>query len=141
MVDDPQQAKVLVPRRMFRGIRRFDRLFRLLLSEGDRVPEIRDTLGAALTSQSEPLPRKDHPTTVMLLAAWGGYHFFGLVPAPRLRGVPMTTSSRSWPRRRAAGCRSSSSSRRRRVRSRSGSGSPTGAAGLSSPGAHRLTWI
>lgn len=83
----PRSIREFVLRRALRAIRRFDRLFRLIISEGDRVPELRDVIGSALTDLGQSLSWKEHPTEVLLLSALGGYHFFGLVQAQPFQGA------------------------------------------------------
>lgn len=84
---DQRLVREVVLQRMLRAIRRFDRLFRLILSEGDRIPELRDVIGTALAGLGRSLTWKEHPTEVLLLSALGGYHFFGLVQAQPFQGA------------------------------------------------------
>ncbi|WP_264024593.1 TetR/AcrR family transcriptional regulator [Mycolicibacterium pyrenivorans] len=84
---DAHEVREVVLQRMLRAIQRFDRLFRLILSEGDRIPELRDVIGTALAGLGESLTWKEHPTEVLLLSALGGYHFFGLVQAQPFQGA------------------------------------------------------
>src|SRR4051794_960188 len=58
-VDAPPQQQLRGREPALRDIRRFDRLFRLLLREGDRVPEVRDTIAAALQGPGEQLSWRD----------------------------------------------------------------------------------
>lgn len=85
--DDQRLVREVVLQRMLRAIRRFDRLFRLILSEGDRIPELRDVIGTALAGLGESLTWQEHPAEVLLLSALGGYHFFGLVQAQPFQGA------------------------------------------------------
>lgn len=74
---DQRLVREAVLQRMLRAIRRFDRLFRLILNEGDRIPELREVIGTALSGLGQSLTWKEHPAEVLLLAALGGYHFSG----------------------------------------------------------------
>lgn len=87
VADDPMASRVLGLELALRDIRRFDRLFRLLLSEGDRVPELRETITAALTPPQELLTWEDDPTTVLSIAALAGYHFASLLQGRPFQGV------------------------------------------------------
>lgn len=87
VADDPMASRVLGLELALRDIRRFDRLFRLLLSEGDRVPELRETVTAALTPPKELLTWEDDPTTVLSIAALAGYHFASLLQGRPFQGV------------------------------------------------------
>lgn len=71
-----------------RDIRRFDRLLRLALVDGDRVPEVRGALTAALQASGEQLSWADDPATVVRLAALGGYHVLSLVQGRPFQGAP-----------------------------------------------------
>ncbi|MCV7001157.1 TetR/AcrR family transcriptional regulator [Mycolicibacterium alvei] len=84
---DQRLVREAVLQRMLRAIRRFDRLFRLILNEGDRIPELREVIGTALSGLGQSLTWKEHPAEVLLLAALGGYHFFGLVQAQPFQGA------------------------------------------------------
>jgi AcrR family transcriptional regulator len=71
-----------------RDLRRFDRLLRLALTEGDRVPELREVISTALQGPGEQLSWADDPTTVVRLAALGGYHLFSLAQGRPFQGAP-----------------------------------------------------
>ena len=70
-----------------RDIRRFDRLLRLVLTEGERVPELRDAISTALRGPGEQLSWDEAPMVVVALAALGGYHLFSLVQGRAFQGV------------------------------------------------------
>lgn len=83
----PHEVREVVLQRMLRAIQRFDRLFRLILSEGDRIPELRNVIGTAFAGLGQSLTWNEYPTEVLLLSALGGYHFFGLVQAQPFQGA------------------------------------------------------
>lgn len=85
--DDPLAQEVLGLELALRDIRRFDRLFRLVLTDGDRVPELRATITAALAPPSELLTWEDDPTTVLSIAALAGHHFASLLQGRPFQGV------------------------------------------------------
>lgn len=70
-----------------RDIRRFDRLFRLMMNEGDRVPAVAEAVTNALRGPSARLPWKEMPNFVVAMAALGGYHFFGLLQGGPFQGI------------------------------------------------------
>ncbi|MET0903947.1 MAG: TetR/AcrR family transcriptional regulator [Acidimicrobiales bacterium] len=86
--EDPHEQRVLGLQLALRDVRRFDRLMRLALAEGERVPGLRDTITAALQSSSPALPWEEKPTTVITLAALSGYHFSSLMQGRPFQGMP-----------------------------------------------------
>ena len=84
--DDPQD-RALGFELALRDIRRFDRLFRLVMTEGDRVPELREAITAALEGPGRQLSWDEDPTVVLSLAALGGYHLFSLLQGHPFQGV------------------------------------------------------
>lgn len=85
--DGSLSSRVLGLELALQDIRRFDRLFRLVLTDGDRVPELRETVTAALTPPSDLLTWEDDPTTVLSIAALAGYHFASLLQGRPFQGV------------------------------------------------------
>ena len=63
---------------ILRDLRRFDRLLRLSLHEGERVPEVRDAIGAALRSTGADA-WIDDPVATVSVAALLGFHLFGML--------------------------------------------------------------
>lgn len=78
VADDAQQQFVVVAQQTLRDLRRFDRLFHLFLTEGDRVPEVRDAISLALQG-SGAVSWGDEPELVVSIAALLGYHLFELL--------------------------------------------------------------
>jgi AcrR family transcriptional regulator len=86
-VDDPEEQRAAMLDLMLRGIRRFDRLFRLMVTEGDRVPAISEAITKALQGPTGRLVWEENPHLVVAIAALGGYHVFGLVQGGPFQGV------------------------------------------------------
>ena len=74
--------------RVLAALRRFDRLLRLVLVEGERVPELRELVTDALQGPGEQVSWADSPQTVLRLAALGGYHLFSTVQGRPFQGAP-----------------------------------------------------
>ena len=83
-VDDPvgELAAVLA------ALRQFDRILRLVLAEGDRVPELREVAVTALQGPGEQLSWEDSPLTVLRVAALAGYHVFSTVQGRPFQDAP-----------------------------------------------------
>lgn len=64
---------------MFRDIHRFDRLFRLMLNEGDRVPELREAIWSALQPPGSKRIHGEDAVYTVAVAALGGYHLFSMM--------------------------------------------------------------
>jgi AcrR family transcriptional regulator len=62
-------------KRVLRDLDRFDRLFRLMIVEGERLPEVREALMTALEG-SEAVSWVGDPSRVAWIAALFGYHVF-----------------------------------------------------------------
>ncbi len=76
--DDPRKQFSTIAEQTLRDLRRFDRLLRLMLTEGDRVPEIQDAMMTALPGWGAG-SWADRPSTVVTIAALIGYHISDLV--------------------------------------------------------------
>jgi AcrR family transcriptional regulator len=86
--DDPHEQRVRALERHLVDIRRFDRLFRLMLTEGDRLPDLRATFAKAL-GFGEGRPAWDAEVDeVVVVAALAGYHYLGLMQGRPFQGVP-----------------------------------------------------
>jgi AcrR family transcriptional regulator len=70
------------------ALRRFDRLFRLVLTEGDRVPELREIVLAAVQGPGRRVSWAQSPRTVVRLAALAGYHVFTNLQGRPFQGAP-----------------------------------------------------
>ena len=85
--DDPVERRLRSYRQRLHDLRECDRLFRLMLNEGDRVPELREAVWAALR-----VPVKDKPETGDVIeaiaeSALGGYHLFSIMQGRPYNGV------------------------------------------------------
>lgn len=69
-------------------IRRFDRLLRLAMTDGDRVPQVREAITAALKGPGDQVQWEDQPELVVALAALGGYHVMSLVQGRPFQDMP-----------------------------------------------------
>ncbi|MET0726813.1 MAG: helix-turn-helix domain-containing protein [Acidimicrobiales bacterium] len=87
VVEDPLEQRVIGLEQALSYIRRFDRLFRLMLTEGDRVPELQDAITTALGAPGEELSWEESPTAVVTIAALGGYHLLSLMQGRPFQGV------------------------------------------------------
>lgn len=71
-----------------RDIRRFDRVVRLALLDGERVPQVREAVASALAGQRGRVRWEDDPELVVVLAALGGYHLLSLAQGGPFQGMP-----------------------------------------------------
>lgn len=71
-VDDPVEEELRTLRLLLDDIRRFGRLSRLLVTEGERVPEVGDAVTSAL-ERSGRLSWRENPDLVLRAAALMGY--------------------------------------------------------------------
>lgn len=86
-VDDPMERRLGVFEQMLKDIRRFDRLFRLMLNEGDRVPELREAIWSAVYRPVPGTPGEEDAVDAVAMAALGGYHLFSLMQGRPFNGV------------------------------------------------------
>lgn len=84
---DPAERRRHVYEQMLGYIRRFDRLFRLMLNEGDRVPELREAIWAAVYRPVSVTPSEEEAIDAVAMAALGGYHLFSLMQGRPFNGV------------------------------------------------------
>ena len=85
---DPHESKAQWLERSLVDIRRFDRVFRLMLTEGDRLPDLRGTLARALGFDGPEPAWDDDLEGVVAVAALAGYHYLGLLQGRPFQGVP-----------------------------------------------------
>jgi AcrR family transcriptional regulator len=76
-VDDPRPARAHELGCWLQDIQRFHRLFRLLLSDGDRFPEVREAIAAARPAAFEGPRAERDATDVVATAALLGYQLLG----------------------------------------------------------------
>ena len=84
---DPSERRRQVYEQTLRDIRRFDRLFRLMLNEGDRVPELRKAIWAAVQQPVTDAPQEEDVVAAVAMAALGGYHLFSMMQGRPFNGV------------------------------------------------------
>jgi AcrR family transcriptional regulator len=84
---DPAERRLRDYRQRLHDMRRCDRLFRLMLNEGDRVPELREAVWAALRVPVQGEPDPGDVITAVAEAAIGGYHLFSLMQGRPYNGV------------------------------------------------------
>lgn len=75
---DPRSQFTVSAEQTLRDLRRFDRLFRLMLTDGDRVPDVRNAITTALRG-SGAVGWADDPVVMTTVAALLGYHVFGMI--------------------------------------------------------------
>jgi AcrR family transcriptional regulator len=86
-VTDPHAGTVEWLERSLVDIARFDRLFRLMLTEGDRLPDLRATFASALGFDSPTPSWSADVDGVVAVAALAGYHYLGLLQGRPFQGV------------------------------------------------------
>lgn len=84
---DPVEHRLRTYDQLLHDLRRFDRLFRLMLNEGDRVPELRTAIWAALARPVLADPRGQDVVDAIAVAALGGYHLFSTMQGHPFNGV------------------------------------------------------
>jgi AcrR family transcriptional regulator len=85
--DDPVERRLRAYRQRLHDMRQADRLFRLMLNEGDRVPELREAVWAALRVRVKTRSRTDDVIEAMAESAIGGYHLFSIMQGQPFNGV------------------------------------------------------
>lgn len=88
-LSDPAERQAQRFRHTLQDIQRFDRLFRLMLNDGERVPELAD---AVWTAVRQPVERhaesEEDELDAIALASLGGYHLFSLMQGRPFDGIP-----------------------------------------------------
>jgi len=86
-VADPVERRMQIYEQMLRDFRRFDRMFRLMLNQGDRAPELREAIWAAVHRPVKGTPKEAEAEDAIAMAALGGYHLFSLMQGRPFNGV------------------------------------------------------
>jgi AcrR family transcriptional regulator len=73
---DPARRRKQLYRQTLLDFRRFDRLVRLMLTEGGRVPHLRKAIWTALQRPVKSRPTDSEVVEAIAMAALGGYHLF-----------------------------------------------------------------
>lgn len=85
--EDPRDQMVLAAKLTLSNIRRFEQVFRFLQVEGDRIPDLREKVTAALYGSGALGDWVHDPTRLVTIAALAGYHLFQQVDDSSLRSV------------------------------------------------------
>jgi AcrR family transcriptional regulator len=86
---DPVERQVQRFRQALQDIERFDRLFRLMLNDGARVPELADAVWTAVGRRVETRATSEEDVLdAIALTSLGGYHLFSLMQGRPFNGVP-----------------------------------------------------
>ena len=88
-IKNPSRARRSRLKEVFEYVRQFDPLIRLMLTDGHRVPEVRDAIATAMQSAGEQLSWEEHPELTVCLTAIGGYHVFSEVQGRAFQGVTL----------------------------------------------------
>jgi AcrR family transcriptional regulator len=86
-VPDPLERSAKVYKQMLDDLRRFDRLFGLMLSQGDRVPELREAIRAAVQPRETDATPEEQAVHAVSMAALGGYHLFTIMQGHPFDGI------------------------------------------------------
>ena len=86
--NDTAAGRLAGTRRILEDIRRFDRLIKLALADGDRLPGLRTTITNALQRGRPGVGWDDDPAVALVIAAVGGYHLFSLVQGRPFEEIP-----------------------------------------------------
>ena len=86
--NDTAEGRLAGTRRILEDIRRFDRLIKLALADGDRLPGLRTTITNALRRGRPGVGWDDDPAVALAIAAVGGYHLFSLVQGRPFEDIP-----------------------------------------------------
>jgi AcrR family transcriptional regulator len=87
-VSDALERRKQRYRQMLQNVRRFDRLFRLMLNEGDRVPELAEAIWAAVQRPIQGDPGRDESVLdAIAMTSIGGYHLFSLMQGRPFNGI------------------------------------------------------
>lgn len=87
-LDDVEDERIAGLARALGYIRRYDRLFRLMVTEGDRVPALRQAIAEALRGSGQGVDWDDGPEVALALAALAGYHVFSLMQGRPFEDIP-----------------------------------------------------
>ncbi len=88
-LSDPVERQVQRFSQALQDIQRFDRLLRLMLNDGARVPELSDAVWTAVGQGAERRATTDGDVfEAIALTSLGGYHVFSLMQGRPFNGVP-----------------------------------------------------
>jgi AcrR family transcriptional regulator len=85
--DDPRERSAQIYQQILHDLRGFERLFRLMINEGDRVPELRQAIWSAVQRPIRQPPQHEDVVEAIAMAALGGYHLFSMMQGRPFNGV------------------------------------------------------
>jgi AcrR family transcriptional regulator len=87
-IDDPFERQVERFRQALNEIQRYERLFRLMLNDGHRVPELAQAIWSAVRRPIERDPDDEESVLeAIALTSLGGYHLFSLMQGRPYNGI------------------------------------------------------
>jgi hypothetical protein len=86
-VEDRRDRRLKVYSQTLDDLGRFDRIFGLMLIQGDRVPELQESVQAAVQPDEPALGEGEQAAHVVAMAALGGYHLFSIMQGRPFHGV------------------------------------------------------
>jgi AcrR family transcriptional regulator len=84
---DPAARALAAYAQRLHDLRRFDRLFRLMLTDGDRVPQLRQAIWTVLAVPVKATIDEEDVVEAVAEAALGGYHLFSIMQGRPYNGV------------------------------------------------------
>jgi AcrR family transcriptional regulator len=85
---DPLERRMQRYRQISLSLGLFDRLIRLMLKEGDRVPELAEAVWAAVQRPIDSDPEDDQNVAdAIAMSSIGGYHLFSLMQGRPFNGI------------------------------------------------------
>ena len=86
---DPLERQAQRYRQTLHDLGRFDRLVRLMLNEGERVPELAEAISLAVQRPLDGEPEDEaNVVEAIALTSLGGYHLFSQMQGRPFNGVP-----------------------------------------------------
>jgi AcrR family transcriptional regulator len=86
-LSDATERDERVYKQMLDDLRRFNRFFALMLDQGDRNPELRSAVQAALHPDTNGETAAEEPLETFAMAALGGYHLFSIMQGQPFNGI------------------------------------------------------
>jgi AcrR family transcriptional regulator len=86
-VDDPIERSVRIYQQLLKDMGRFDRFFALMLDQGDRRPDLREAIRAAIQPPDTPATSEDRAVDALIWATLGGYHLFSTMQDRPFQGI------------------------------------------------------
>lgn len=86
-VPDPTERQIRIYRQTLEDLGRFDKIFGLMLSQGDRVPDLQEAVRTAVQPREEPAAGESRALHTVAMAALGGYHLFSIMQGQAFHGL------------------------------------------------------